>query len=148
MYRFATPPKMRCGRKRITMMLYFESLAGTQVPEEYNLNTNMAKVVDKMLSDELLKDISAQLTDKYDTYINCTHLNVLPCNTEVFKHASVKAKNRDSALQNNQEKKRDLHINVLELHAALPSIQSLCQKLRHCHLCIELNELHNTTTVA
>ena len=43
------------------------------------------------------------------------------------------------------EKEKDLHINVLELQAALLGIQSLCHKLRHCHLRIELD---NTTAVA
>ena len=56
-----------------------------------------------MLSQGLSKDISAELIDKYDTPTNCTHLNVLPCNTEVLKYASVKLKGRDSALQTNQE---------------------------------------------
>ena len=43
------------------------------------------------------------------------------------------------------DKEKDLHINVLELQAALLGIQSLCHKLRHCHLRIELD---NTTAVA
>ena len=43
------------------------------------------------------------------------------------------------------EKERDFHIDVLELHAAIPGIESLCQKLRHSHLSIELG---NITAVA
>ena len=91
------------------MMSYFEPLASAQVSEEYNLHTNLAKGVDEMLSEGLPKAISAQLTDEYDTPINCTRLNALPCTTEVFKHESVKAKSRHSALQNYQEKQGDLN---------------------------------------
>ena len=43
------------------------------------------------------------------------------------------------------EKEKVLHINFLELQAALLGIQSLCHKLRHCHLRIKLD---NTTAVA
>ena len=62
MYWFATPltPRIRRGRRRIRMM-YFEMLAGTQDPEEYNLNTKLAKEVDKMLSEGLSKAKSVQL---------------------------------------------------------------------------------------
>ena len=45
----------------------------------------------------------AQLTQKYETPTNCARLAVLPCNPEVFKNASAKAKSRDSALQNTQK---------------------------------------------
>ena len=43
------------------------------------------------------------------------------------------------------KKEKDLHINVLKLRAALLDIESLCQKLRHCHLRFELD---NTIAVA
>ena len=56
-----------------------------------------------MLSEGLSKDTSAQLTQKYETPTNCARLAVLPCNPEVFKNASTKAKSRDSALQNTQK---------------------------------------------
>ena len=84
-------------------MSYFESIAGTQALEEYNLQNNLAKGVEKMLSEGLSKDTSAQLTQKYETPTNCARLAVLPCNPEVFKNASAKAKSRDSALQNTQK---------------------------------------------
>ena len=38
MWRFATTPKMRHGRRRITMMSHFEYLADPQVPAKYEVN--------------------------------------------------------------------------------------------------------------
>ena len=84
-------------------MSYFEFLAGTQVLAESNLHNDLAKGVEKMLSEGLSKDISAQLIQKYETPTNCHRLAVLPCNPEVFKNSSTKAKSRDSALQNAQK---------------------------------------------
>ena len=84
-------------------MSYFESLDGTQVLEESSLHNNLAKGVEKLLSEALSKDISSQLIQKYETPTNCDHLAVLPRNPEVFKNASTKAKSRDSALQNTQK---------------------------------------------
>ena len=67
---------------------------------ECNLHNRLAKGVEKMCSEGLSKDISAQLTDKYDTLTNCI---LLPCNLEVFKHASVAVKGRYLALQCTQK---------------------------------------------
>ena len=70
-------------------MSYFETIAGTQALEEYNLQNNLAKGMEKMLSEGLSKDTSAQLTQKYETPTNCARLAVLPCNPEVYSSFSA-----------------------------------------------------------
>ena len=45
-------------------------LAGTQDPEEYNLNTKLAKEVDKMLSEGLSKAKSVQLWHSYQLHLS------------------------------------------------------------------------------
>ncbi|GFS06209.1 kinesin-like protein [Elysia marginata] len=84
-------------------MAYFDNVAGISTEKEYNVQPKIATGVEKILSEGLSKETVDNLYKKYQRPTNCTRLAVLPCNPEVFKHASTKAKMRDSSLQNTQK---------------------------------------------
>ncbi|GFR98349.1 hypothetical protein ElyMa_004499300 [Elysia marginata] len=84
-------------------MAYFDNVAGISTEKEYNVQPKIATGVEKILSEGLSKETVDNLYKKYQRPTNCTRLAVLPCNPEVFKHTSTKAKMRDSSLQNTQK---------------------------------------------
>ncbi|GFN81282.1 hypothetical protein PoB_000778800 [Plakobranchus ocellatus] len=82
---------------------YFEDVAGTSAPRELHLQSHIAKGIEKLLSEGLGKNSRDELSKKYHTPTNCPRLNTLQCNPEIFKHANVRARIRDNALQNVQK---------------------------------------------
>ncbi|GFN88497.1 hypothetical protein PoB_001500300 [Plakobranchus ocellatus] len=82
---------------------YFEDVAGTCAPPELHLQSHIAKGIEKLLSEGLGRDSRDELSKKYHIPTNCPRLDTLQCNPEIFKHASVRARIRDNALQSVQK---------------------------------------------
>ena len=78
---------------------YFNKVAGTSAPIGKAIRENIANGVDKVLCEGLPQDMQEKLGQKYLVPSNCTRLEVIPCDSEVFKNSNAKAKTRDSSLQ-------------------------------------------------
>ncbi|GFO24388.1 Pol polyprotein [Plakobranchus ocellatus] len=80
-------------------MLYFDKVAGTSAPSEINVNENISKGVSKILAEGLSRETLKEISKKYAMPSNCPRLDVVHCNTEVYKNASPRARTKDSAPQ-------------------------------------------------
>ena len=85
-------------------MAYFNEVAGTSAPTGKAIRENIANGVEKVLCEGLPQDMQEKLGQKYLVPSNCTRLEVIPCDSEVFKNSNAKAKTRDSSLQSVQIK--------------------------------------------
>ena len=84
-------------------MAYFNEVAGTSAPTGKAIRENIANGVEKVLCEGLPQDMQEKLGQKYLVPSNCTRLEVIPCDSEVFKNSNAKAKTRDSSLQSVQK---------------------------------------------
>ncbi|GFO44641.1 hypothetical protein PoB_007114600 [Plakobranchus ocellatus] len=78
---------------------YFVNLAGTDTPEEVLIDENIATDIDKVSTDGLSKEMHKQVASKYTPPSNCKCLNVVSCNSKVFKNVGSRARYRDTSLQ-------------------------------------------------
>ena len=66
-------------------MAYFNEVAGTSAPTGKAIRENIANGVEKVLCEGLPQDMQEKLGQIYLVPSNCTRLEVIPCDSEVFK---------------------------------------------------------------
>ena len=81
----------------------FKKVCGITKPEGPKLNEDLAKGMDDMMSKGVTDEIKEELMKKYKTPSNCKRLEVVQCNSEIFKKASKNTRITESKLQEIQE---------------------------------------------
>ena len=66
----------------------FIKISGLTVEEGPKLNEKLSKGLDEMLSKGIQEESKGELMKKYKTPTNCKRLEVVQCNTEIYKKAS------------------------------------------------------------
>ncbi|GFO50032.1 hypothetical protein PoB_007653700 [Plakobranchus ocellatus] len=85
--------------KLVLDLVILKMMAVTSAPPELHLQSHITRGIEKLLSEGLGKDSRDELHKKFYAPTNCSCLNTSQCNPEIFKHASVRARIRDNALQ-------------------------------------------------
>ena len=81
----------------------FIKLSGIQVEKGPEINDKISQGVEEMMSKGICKETQKNLMDKYKTPSNCKRIEVVECNTEIFKKASTSVRIVESKSQEIQK---------------------------------------------
>ena len=81
----------------------FIKISGLTAEEGPKLNEKLSKGLDEMLSKGIQSETKDELMKKYKTPANCKRLEVVQCNTEIYKKASKNTRITESKLQDIQQ---------------------------------------------